>query len=66
MASAMAMYREDELTIKRLPVETEPAAPSHEDIARLAHILWLERGEPVGSPDEYWLRAESLLALSRQ
>jgi hypothetical protein len=29
----------------------------HDDIAALAHKLWLERGCPEGSPDEDWFRA---------
>jgi hypothetical protein len=34
----------------------------HEDaIAKLAHQLWLERGSPIGSPEEDWYRAEGLL-----
>lgn len=32
--------------------------PSHEQIATLAERYWLERGRPVGSPEEDWLRAE--------
>jgi hypothetical protein len=33
------------------------AAFGHEDIAALAHELWLKRGSPEGSPDEDWFRA---------
>ena len=33
-------------------------AQHHEEIARLAHALWQERGCPHGSPDEDWRRAE--------
>ena len=29
-----------------------------ETIAILAYQLWLERGRPVGSPEEDWFRAE--------
>lgn len=29
--------------------------------AALAHLLWLERGSPVGSPEADWSRAEELL-----
>jgi hypothetical protein len=45
-----------------------PAAPDAEtqvlsanDIAALAYRLWQERGCPIGSPEEDWLRAEELL-----
>ena len=31
------------------------------DIAKLAHQLWLERGGPIGSDQEDWLRAEMML-----
>ncbi|HEY2013417.1 MAG TPA: DUF2934 domain-containing protein, partial [Bryobacteraceae bacterium] len=29
----------------------------HEDIARVAYELWVERGCPEGSPDEDWFHA---------
>jgi len=32
--------------------------PSHDQIAKLAEKYWAERGRPVGSPEEDWLRAE--------
>ena len=34
---------------------------NHEDIARLAYRLWQERGSPIGSPAEDWVRAEAEL-----
>jgi hypothetical protein len=30
----------------------------HEQIEKLAYQLWEERGRPLGSPDEDWIRAE--------
>lgn len=36
----------------------------HEAIAKLAYHLWEERGEPLGTPDDDWLRAEELLRLA--
>ena len=43
----------------------ETAAPSsvpeHAQIARLAYSYWQARGEPEGSPEEDWLRAETEL-----
>jgi hypothetical protein len=30
----------------------------HEEIEKLAYRLWEEGGEPLGSPDDDWLRAE--------
>jgi hypothetical protein len=37
-----------------------PAAisPDHMSIARLAYLHWLERGCPIGSPEEDWSWAE--------
>jgi hypothetical protein len=32
--------------------------PTHEQIARLAHSYWLDRGRGEGSADEDWFRAE--------
>lgn len=37
------------------------AAPSREEIARLAEKFWAERGRPEGSPEQDWLRAEQEL-----
>ena len=38
-----------------------PIKVSHEEIAILAHRLWLERGRPHGSHEEDWHRAEQEL-----
>lgn len=38
-------------------IETAP----QEEIAALAYELWLDRGCPLGSPEEDWLRAEQEL-----
>ena len=35
--------------------------PAHEEIARLAYELWLQRGCPIGSPEEDWANAETQL-----
>ncbi len=32
--------------------------PSHEEIARLAHLYWIERGRQGGRHEQDWLRAE--------
>jgi hypothetical protein len=34
------------------------AGPDHANIARLAYLYWLERGCPVGSPEQDWFQAE--------
>ena len=33
-------------------------SPDHADIARLGYRQWLERGCPIGSPEEDWSWAE--------
>ena len=30
---------------------------NHEEIATLAYAIWMQRGCPVGSPEEDWFRA---------
>jgi hypothetical protein len=37
------------------------AEPTREEIARLAEKFWMERGQPEGSPELDWLRAEQEL-----
>ena len=41
---------------------TEEAEPNRQQkIAARAYELWVERGSPIGSPDEDWFRAEQEL-----
>jgi Protein of unknown function (DUF2934) len=35
-----------------------PVTTGSSEIAVLAYKLWMDRGCPVGSPDEDWFRAE--------
>jgi hypothetical protein len=37
----------------------------HEQIEKLAYQLWEERGRPLGSPDDDWLRAEQEFFIQR-
>ena len=37
------------------------AGPSHEQIARRAHELWLQNGGQHGNDQRYWLEAEAQL-----
>lgn len=39
----------------------ERKAPSHQEIAELAHQYWVERGRPHGSHEQDWRRAEETL-----
>ncbi len=36
-------------------------APDAQEIEERAYQLWVERGCPIGSPDEDWFRAEEEL-----
>ena len=38
-------------------------APGRSEVAALAYQLWQDRGSPMGSPDEDWLRAERELSV---
>ncbi|MEO6874206.1 MAG: DUF2934 domain-containing protein [Opitutaceae bacterium] len=35
--------------------------PTHDEIARCAHGLWIEYGQPAGCEEAIWLDAERLL-----
>lgn len=56
---------EPDVTVKDDIEESVFSKPSHDDIAVLAYSYWCERGQPDGSPEEDWLRAESELTRSR-
>jgi hypothetical protein len=43
------------------PDSSPPASPSHDEIARRAYELFLERGSAEGRSEEDWLRAEDEL-----
>ncbi|MEZ5102721.1 MAG: DUF2934 domain-containing protein [Thermoleophilia bacterium] len=45
---------------RKAAVEAPPAAPPHDEIARLAYELWLADGSRT--PEQNWLAAESRLA----
>jgi len=38
-----------------------PVVDRHEEIEARAHELWIQRGRPIGSPEEDWFRAEEEL-----
>lgn len=40
------------------PSAVSATSPSREEIARLAQKFWMERGQPNGSAEQDWLRAE--------
>jgi len=39
--------------------------PDYPEIARLAYLHWLDRGCPIGSPEQDWVRAEQDLKNSQ-
>lgn len=41
----------------------ESTSPSHDDIARLAYQLWVERGCGDGMAEQDWLEAEQRLQM---
>ena len=45
----------------RTPKSTVPAPPSHDEIARLAHELYVQSGFQAGREVEFWLEAEKRL-----
>ena len=48
---------------RALEIETQQTAtqPTHEEIAILAHALWITRGCPDGTPEVDWFQAEDQL-----
>jgi hypothetical protein len=42
------------------------ASDQHQKIEQLAYRLWLERGSPIGSDQDDWFRAESMLNAKSQ
>jgi hypothetical protein len=40
--------------------------PDAQEIARMAHQYWLERGSPIGTPEEDWFRAEEEFRMRRR
>jgi hypothetical protein len=51
---------------ERVNPEAPQQQPTAEDIERLAHRYWLERGSPIGTPEEDWFRAEDEIRRRRQ
>jgi hypothetical protein len=67
-AKAPAKPRKSAAKTTAAPVEVPHAAEtraskpvSHDEIRRLAHQFWAERGYQMGSPEKDWLRAEQEL-----
>jgi hypothetical protein len=68
---------EEENPMKQIAINDVPAAekpsmapgdrfsPTQDEVAVLADEFWKQRGRPLGSPDEDWLRAEGAIKHSR-
>lgn len=41
--------------------EVQPLKPTHEEIARLAYLIWDKEGRPQDRDVKHWCEAESLL-----
>jgi len=57
----------DEVAV--VPLAVQPAADGsadEEEIGRLAHQYWMERGSPIGTPEEDWFRAVEEIKRRRQ
>ena len=55
-----------EVVVESPQVQPASGSPEAEEVARLAHQYWLERGSPIGTPSEDWFRAEDEIRLRRQ
>ncbi len=55
MPKHKALRHEDKASVSREGSTT--ISLDHEEIARLAYLLWLRRGCPIGSPEKDWSRA---------
>jgi hypothetical protein len=51
------------MSSKNITVPQQTADLLREEISLRAHQFWLERGCPIGSPEEDWLRAEAEIRL---
>jgi len=59
MAKRVPRSRTKHHEVAAVPPATQPAADgsTDEEIGRLAHQYWMERGCPIGTPEEDWFRA---------
>jgi len=58
--------REAEGAQRRPVMPSTQESPTQEEIEKLAHHLWEERGAPLGSPEIDWERAEQALRADPQ
>ena len=58
MAKRLSKTRmKNEATAPPAPQSADGGSPDEKEIERLAHQYWIERGCPIGTPEEDWFRA---------
>jgi hypothetical protein len=48
-------------TCEEIGAELTISHVEYEQVQALAYLLWLQRGSPIGSPQEDWFQAENQL-----
>jgi Protein of unknown function (DUF2934) len=43
----------------------QDSAPTHEEIAACAYLIWINEGYPEGRDKEHWFQAETQLHITR-
>jgi len=61
MQEKKPVNRSDYVAPLETAVDRSLILPSHDDIANLAHALWVARGGGDGGAEEDWLEAERML-----
>jgi hypothetical protein len=61
MSSDAGKMTSERRTVSDSVKTTATVSPTESEIATVAYQLWLDRGCPVGSDQEDWLRAEAML-----
>jgi len=61
MSSDAAKMMLENSTVTVSVITDATVSPTESEIATVAYQLWLDNGCPVGSDQEYWLRAEAML-----
>jgi hypothetical protein len=61
MSQTATMRRQNdqgEAEVMEIEIHASVDAPGFHEVSELAHHLWIERGCPIGSPEEDWFHAE--------
>lgn len=57
--------QEPDVTVHDDIADVPPPEPSHDEIAALAYLYWVDGGQQHGLAEQYWLRAERDLRARR-